>query len=74
MIKNKTLKSLNVYYFSYELKESKIPYPKIPSDLVSNLNEKEYKDKIDLITKYYGFPKDSFEAKSCNKIETFTSS
>ncbi len=74
MIRNKTLKSSNVYYFSYELKESKIPYPKIPSDLVSNLNEKEYKDKINLITRVYSFPKDSFEVESCNKIEAFTKS
>jgi len=74
MIKNKELRTKQAYYFSYETKNSSIPYPKTPSDLISNLNEKEYKDKIDLITKFYGFKKDSFETLSCNKIETFTTS
>ena len=72
MIKSKELKAKQMYYFSYKNKNSKIPYPNPSSDLISNLNEKEYKDKINLITNIYGFLKNSFEAESCNKIEAFT--
>ena len=74
MIKDKSLFTKEMYYFSYELRNSKIPSPKSSSDFIINLNEKEYKDKVNLITKFYGFSKSSFESKSCNKIETFTKS
>ncbi len=72
MIKNKQLKAKEVYYFSYELKSRKIPWPTKGYELKTELTKSEHKGKIQIITDIYGFADNSFEALSCNNIETFT--
>ena len=72
MLKYKNIITNELFFFSYKKMNLQIPQPLINSDYIIKLNQKEYKDKINLITKFYGFSKDSFEAKSCNKIEAYT--
>ncbi|MEK6855343.1 MAG: PIG-L family deacetylase [Nanoarchaeota archaeon] len=80
MIKNSNLVSKKVYYFSYlpsqisapHDKSLKIPAPNKKADLIINLAKEEYKKKISIITKIYGFKHPIFETLSCKDEEAFT--
>ena len=62
MINQKILKPKKVFFFSYYNAE----YNKRVE-----LTSDELKTKKEIITNMYGFQKDSFEERHCNKIETF---
>ena len=80
MAENKELKCDRIYFFSYVPGEKtaphdsklKIPVPDKDSDLLVELNESEYNDKIKIITQIYGFRGNIFETLSCNKKEAFS--
>jgi len=79
MIKKGELTCEKAFFFSYKLSnnfvqnipELKIPVPNDNSDMFTQLSDNLIKNKINLITNFYGFKRDSFETLSCNKRETF---
>ncbi len=80
MIKKKQMRCAKAFYFSYARGRNHvpnnpgliIPIPKPNSQVYITLNDKELESKKEIITEFYGFTKDSFEALSCNKNEAFS--
>lgn len=80
MIKRRQLKYVKLFYFSY-IKSRRcvpsnndlfVPMPKPNSNFCVSLNDREFACKKRIVTEMYGFSKDSFEALSCNRKESFT--
>lgn len=60
------------FVFSYECPEGEtIPVPAKDAAYQSEFSEKIYAQKKDLIEKFYGFSKESFEYRSCAPRENF---
>lgn len=69
MSKEKKLDCEEIYCFDYTSR--KLPKPRKNSHLVVELTKKEHEQKIDIISKLYGFAEDSFETKCCDQRESF---
>ncbi len=73
LLRAEKIKARDVFCFSYELNdETGLAKPKLKADFVQNLSSKVFLEKKELIGGVYGFAKNSFEYKSCSKIEPFT--
>lgn len=80
MISNGELKCDKIFYFNYKygiksvpnIPDLKIPNPNLESNSIINLDNNIKEKKIKIVTDVYGFNKNSFEALSCNKIESFS--
>ncbi len=79
LVSKKILRTKKLCFFSYipseqtapAYKEVKLALPNKKANWLFKLNDKQHSKKIDLITKYYGFSKDSFETWSCKAEEAF---
>ncbi|MEM3113144.1 MAG: PIG-L family deacetylase [Candidatus Pacearchaeota archaeon] len=79
MVKTGKLLCDELHFFSYKLSDKstpgipdlKLPVPK-KSDVIIELNEELYKDKLNIIKNMYGFQTNSFEALSCYSKESFS--
>lgn len=71
LLKSGSLKAKEVYIFDYLLDERKGYCVAGDGEAKIKLPYKIFKKKKDILQKIYGFTKDSFEAKSCSRIETF---
>lgn len=79
MVKNKDLKCGALFFFSYVAGEEisphdsslKIPVADRQADWFVKLNSKIHKDKLDIITKLYGFKNETFETICSKKEEAF---
>ncbi len=61
-----------IWFFAYEDGKKKyFPRPMKNANYYETLNETIWLKKYDLITKIYGFDKDSWEAKTTPKVEAF---
>ncbi|MBS3168711.1 PIG-L family deacetylase [Candidatus Woesearchaeota archaeon] len=78
LVENNELKCSKLFYFSYvpgnimapHDSELRIPIPNSKADLVLDLKEL-HKEKIKIITEFYGFADNIFETLSCNEKEAF---
>ena len=72
LIKTDKLQAKKAYYFAYEMyKSDKYAAPKKIADFEQKLSEPIYNKKVKIINNIYGFTPDSFEVRSCSKIEKF---
>ncbi|MBI2035169.1 MAG: PIG-L family deacetylase [Candidatus Liptonbacteria bacterium] len=66
------LQAKKFYTFAYEIhKSDQYAIPQKRADFDIKLSDRVYKNKLNLIQNIYGFNPDSFESKSCSKIEKF---
>lgn len=70
MLKDKTLRTKKLFFFSY-FKKGKFCLPNKNADKFIYLNDLDFKRKKYLIQSVYGFKKDSFEKNCCRNIEAF---
>jgi LmbE family N-acetylglucosaminyl deacetylase len=59
------------FHFSYIGGGGGIPVARKKSDFEVELDDREYGEKLKMITSYYGFENESFEAMSCGRKESF---
>ena len=71
MIKDKRLICQKIFYFAYKKRGANIANNTILANCYLDLSKAELRRKKEIITDYYGFSKNSFEAKSSKKRETF---
>lgn len=69
MLQKNKLKCSDAYCFAYEKNDEYIKI--VNPDLIINLTDDEYKDKLKIIQEIYGFGSDSFECRSCERRESF---
>ena len=74
LVRRKKILCKKLLFFSYEKGARKFSIPSEKSDIFTFLSSIEYKNKISIITKIYGFSKESFESRSCSKKEAFVES
>lgn len=72
LLARKVLSAKRVICFAYKMqKNSKYAVPHKESDFSLKLPVEIYQKKLNIIKNIYGFSPDSFEYKSCSKIERF---
>jgi LmbE family N-acetylglucosaminyl deacetylase len=70
--KSKKINSTDFWMFAYGDGEGEyLPRPKCNADLIVNLPNNIWREKYNIITKIYGFAKESFEAKTTPQTEAF---
>ena len=68
LVRKKELKCEKLFFFSYDIKEDNRIPEIVEGDFKVELNKQELRTKQKLVTQYYGFKDDSFEAlSSCGK-------
>lgn len=73
MIKDKELSTGQHFYFAYMMdKDRGIAIPNPKHDFFLKLSGKEFQTKRNIVKRMYGFKQNSFENRSCSKLETFT--
>ncbi len=72
LLKNKNISAHSRYCFAYKMHSSdKYAQPKEKSDFLVKLSKNVYKKKIKIVNDFYGFELNSFESKSCARVEKF---
>lgn len=74
LLQAKQLQAKKLYYFSYEMhKSDKYATPQKSANFEIKLSKPVFDKKLKIIQDIYGFQPDSFEHRSCHRIEKFNS-
>jgi len=73
MIRGGELVAGKHFYFAYIMDEARgIAIPHSKYDFSFKLSVKEFQAKRSIVKKMYGFRMNSFENRSCSRVETFS--